>query len=89
MEYYIIIGIGIFCFAAGLWIGNANERNSWLLRASSNDNKGSTAHHCDGKFYYIIEERYFNDTYQLRNTEEIQDRKDKWCEEELKGWVYK
>ncbi len=78
-----------FCFVlgwlAGVYVGTKGERNSWKIRASSYDNKYTTAHHCDGTFYYVIEERYFNKKFALRD-KPLEEQKDEWCENELKGW---
>ena len=48
--------IGGTCSILGLMLGRWVERGEWLTRAIP---PGDTPHHCDGRFYYVIEESYF------------------------------
>lgn len=53
------------CNFIGFYFGKKGERQSWLHRAEGKDREFQSAHHCNGKFYYIIEERWFTKNYKL------------------------
>lgn len=71
ITYTIIVGFG--CLLSGIAIGAIVERKSWKCRAIPKG--GSSAHYCDGEFYYIIEEGYFCREY-IRRVEEPKPRID-------------
>lgn len=51
-EFMVGVGIASFLgFCIGLFFGSIQERKSWVMRAD-----GPTAHHANGKFYYITSE---------------------------------
>lgn len=53
-------------WTAGLLMGVVTERRGWVMRALTRERTGATAHHCDGKFYYVVEESVFVHDYQRR-----------------------
>lgn len=59
-EVTLFMAGALFFYLGGLLlgvrIGSRLERIEWVTRAVP---PGDTPHHCDGRFYYVIEEGYF------------------------------
>lgn len=89
MWYTILICFtAVVCWGLGLLVGIASERKSWLIRAITRNKNYSSAHHCNGQFFYIIEEDYFNHIFSIKTNVQkgMNEKCEKECEEELKGW---
>lgn len=65
MDPYTVAGMAFMCIGF-LFVGVSIERKSWLMRALTREHPGGSAHHCDGKFYYVVSEDVFVHDYQRR-----------------------
>ncbi len=74
MSVWFWLGLIFVCslLAAivGTAAGMAGEARAWLSRAETKGCPHQTAHFCDGKFYYVIEESHFHREYRRRNHHE-------------------
>lgn len=63
----VVSCVALFGVFVGVLIGVRSERSAWLIRANS---WCRTAHHCNGKFYYIIPESEFVRDYVRRTNDD-------------------
>lgn len=65
----LLVLVATGALVCGLVIGSTVERRSWLVRAETRDTPyGATPHHADGRFYFVIEEGHFLETYARKET---------------------
>lgn len=57
-NLWVAVGCAVVvaCLFAGFLLGVRSERESWLARGDQDPRFGRTAHHCNGKFYYVVPE---------------------------------
>lgn len=67
MDIGWVVAIGSVAWLVGCICGTITERGAWTIRSMRKDRPyTNSAHYCNGKFYYIIEESYFVSEFQRK-----------------------